>query len=316
MSTTKTDRYGRDMGEVAALREKVRLANEEAKARWDDPQWHKEIAAEITETILWGFEHENLLNLMSEVDYPGFDDRVFISEVRGLRAFWIARGGYIEASHMHRETMELPRDTIGFHVSDMTDKILVNFAETQSDLIRLGIQRLDAAVNQRFLALLQAAIPQGDDYYVSSSGLSLTAVDTALINVRDESQSRDVAIVGRETMTGQFVSELSNSNAFTGFLPSTNEEMLDRGLLGTYKGAKIVTLTNYKDENDAAFFPANEMYVIARDASRFAFWGGLQAKEFEEQDNWYWHYLARKDFGGVIHRPARIRRIVDTSLSA
>ena len=316
MSITKTDRYGRSLEDVAALREKVRLANEEAKARWDDPQWHKEVAAEITETILWGFEHENLLSILSEVEFPGFDDRVFISEVRGLRAFWIARGGYIEASDMHRETMELPRDTIGFHVEQMTDKVLTNFAETQSDLINLGIQRLDAAVNQRFLALLQAAIPSTSDYYVSGSGLSLTAVDAALLAVRDASLSREVAIVGRETMTGQFVNELGDSNTFPAFIPQTNEEMLNSGILGSYKGAKIVTLTNYKDEDDAAFFPANELYVVARDASRFAFWGGLQAKEFEEQDNWYWHYLARKDFGGVVHRPNRIRRIVDTSQSA
>lgn len=311
MTTTQTDRYGRSLDEVAALREKVKLANEEAKAQWDNPAWHKEIAAEITETILWGFEHENLLSLISNVSYPGFDDREFISEVRGLKAFWIARGGYIEASHMHRETMELPRDTIGFHVEEMTDKVLVNFAETQADLISLGIQRLDAEVNKRFLRLVQAAVPSGNASYVHGSHLSLTQVDAALLAVREASRQRQVSIVGRETMTGQFVNQLSSNGAFPAFLPTTNEEMLNRGLLGTYKGANIVTLVNYLDENDVSFFPANELYVIAKDASRFAFWGGLQAKEFEEDDNWYWHYLARKDFGGVIHRPERLRRVVD-----
>jgi hypothetical protein len=198
----------------------------------------------------------------------------------------------------------------------MTDKVLTNFAETQADLISLGIQRLDAAVNQRFLKLLQAAVPSGNSSYVHGSNLSLTQVDTALLQVRDASLSRDVTIVGRETMTGQFVNQLASSNTFPAFLPQTNEEMISRGLLGTYKGANIITLVNYKDENDVAFFPANELYVIARDASRFAFWGGLQAKEFEEQDNWYWHYLARKDFGGVCHRPERLRRIVDDAQSA
>jgi hypothetical protein len=37
------------------------------------------------------------------------------------------------------------------------------------------------------------------------------------------------------------------------------------------------------------------------------------SKEYTELDNWYWHYLARRDFGGVVHRPSRIRRIIDTS---
>lgn len=317
MSTTiTTDRYGRSLEDVRELREQVEAANAEAKARWDDPVWHREMAALITETILWGFEHENLLNLLSNVSYPGFNDRVTISEVRGMKAFWIARGGYIEASSMHRETIELPRDSIGFHVQEETDKILVNFAETQADLINLGIQRLDAEVNLRFLRLLQAAIPVGNASYVSGAGLSLTAVDAALLAVRDASRQRDVTIVGRETMTGQFVNQLAVSNTFPAFLPATNEEMFSRGILGTYKGANIVTLVNYLDGDDRAFFPANELYVIAKDGSRAAFWGGMQAKEFEEQDNWYWHYLARKDFGAIIHRPERIRRIVDTSQSA
>ena len=317
MSTTlTTDRYGRSLEEVKALRQKVEAANAEAKARWDDPEFHREIAAVISETILYGFEHENLLGLMTQVAYPGFDDRYTMSEVRGLKAFWVARGGYIEASHMHREVFELPRDTIGFHVEENTEKLLVNFAESQADLINLGIQRLDAEVNLRFLRLMQAAIPVGNASYVSGAGLSLTQLDAALLAVRDASRQREVAIVGRETMTGQIVNKLVSNDTFPAFLPETNERLLAQGVLGVYRGARIITLTNYLDEHDTSFFPANEMYVIARDASQFAFWGGLKAKEFEEQDNWYWHYLAKKDFGGVVHRPERLRRIVDTSLSA
>ena len=310
-----TDRYGRSLEDVRALREKVEAANAEAKARWNDEKWHKEIAAEITETILWGFEHENLLAQLTNVQFAGFDDRITISEVRGLKAFWVARGGYIEASHMHRETLELPRDSIGFHVQENTEKLLVNFAETQADLINLGIQRLDAEVNLRFLRLMQAAIPIGNASYVTGAGLSLTALDTAILAVRDASRQREVTIVGRETMVGQIVTKLVANSTFPGFIPETNEKLIAEGVLGVYRGARIVTLTNYTDAMGVPFFPANEMYVIAKDASEFAFWGGLQAKEWEEQDNWYWHYLAKKDFGGVVHRPERIRRIVDSNIS-
>ncbi len=315
MSTTITrDRYGRSLEEVRDLREKVETANAEAKARWNDPVWHKEMAAIITETILWGFEHENILNAISDVSYPGFNDRMTISEVRGLKAFWVARGGYIEASGMHRETFELPRDQIGFHVQEETDKVLVNFAETQADLINLGIQRLDAEVNLRFLRLLQAAVPIGNASYVSGSGLSLTALDAALLAVRDASRQRVVTIVGRETMTGQIITKLTANSTYPAFLPETNEEMIAKGILGQYRGAQIVTLINYLDANDYPFFPANELYVISKDASKCAFWGGLQSKEFEEPDNWYWHFLARKEFGAIVHRPERLRRIVDTNI--
>ncbi len=311
--STMIDPFGRTSEERAELREKIKRVNEEAAANWSNPAWRAEMAADMTETIYTGFEHENLLSLMSNVDNVGFNDRAHVKEVKGLRTFWVARGGYIEESTMRAEIMEIPRDTIGFHVSEMEDKLMVNFAETQSTLIELGIQRLDADVNARFLALLQTAIPSSSDYYLDNAGLDLTILNTALREVRDTSRAFDITIVGRSTMTDQIIDELLGSNNGTGFIPETNEALVQRGVLGNYRGARIVTLTNWKDDQENAFFPANELYVIGRDASKCAFFGGLMSKEFVESDNWYWHYLTRRDFGAVVHRPDRIRRIIDTS---
>lgn len=311
------DPYGRSDDERKALREKIDRVNRDAAENWDNPTWRREMAQEMTETIYEGFDHENLLGLMAEVENAPFDGRVFVKEVRGLRAFWVARGGYIEASTMRAQVMEIPRDTIGFHVTEFEDKLRTNFAETQSTLVDLGIRRLDAEVNNRVLSTFQAAIPDTSPYYIDDSGVSLASLNTALREVRDESKVFDLAIVGRSTMTDQIMDELlGTSYNGSGFLPETNEQLVQRGVLGTYRGAKIITLRNFQDDEDVSFFPANEMYVIARDASKFAFWGGLMSKEYVEDDNWYWHYLARRDFGGVVHRPERARRIVDTSLSA
>lgn len=316
-NTTRVDAYGRTDDERQALRDEIDRVNRDAAANWDDPQWRREMAQDMTEVIYRGFEHENLIGLLSEVENATFDGRVFVKEVRGLRAFWVARGGHIESSTLKAQVMELPRDTIGFHVEEFEDKLITNFSETQATLIDLGIQRMDAAVNQRALALFQAAVPSSSPYYISGAGVSLTALNTALREVRDVSRTFDVTIVGRATMTDQIMDALlGTNNNGAGFLPETNEALIQRGVLGTYRGAKIVTLKNFSDDVNVSFFPANEMYVVSRDASKMAFWGGLMSKEFTEDDNWYWHYLARRDFGGVVHRPNRIRRIVDTSVSA
>lgn len=313
-NATMVDPHGRSDSERAELREKLRLVNEEARDNWDDPAWRREMAQEMTETIYWGFEHENLLQMFAEVENAPFDGRVFVKEVRGLRAFWVARGGYIEASTIHAEVIEVPRDTIGFHVYEFEDKLRTNFGETQASLVDLGGQRMDAEVNLRALRLFQAAVPSTSPYYISGAGLALSAINTALREVRDASLDNTVTIIGRATMTQQIVDAIMGvgSNG-AGFLPETNEQLLSTGVLGTYRGARIITLKNYLDDVRKPFFPANELYVIGRDASKFAFWGGLLSKEFTEEDNWYWHYLARRDFGGIVHRPDRIRRIVDTS---
>ena len=303
--------------ELDALREKVALLNEEARLHFDDPQWRRERAQEMTETIYLGFQHENLLSLMAQVENLPFDGRSFVKEVKGLKAFWVARGGHIEASTLNADVMEITRDTVGFHVTEFEEKLETNFAETSATLVDLAIQRMDAAVNQRVFGLFQAAIPSSSPYYISGTSVSLAALNSALTSVRDASRTRNVTIVGRPTMTEQIMDELLGSSYNgSGFLPATNEEMVQRGLLGTYRGANIVSLINYLDENDQPFVPGNEMYVIADDASKFAFWGGMKSKEYIEDDNWYWHYIGKKDFGGVVHRPQRVRRIVDTSLSA
>lgn len=316
---TLIDPYGRSEDERKALRAKIDLVNKEAFDNWDDPAWRRMMAAELTETIYRGFEHENLLSLMTTVENAPFDGRVFIKELRGLRAFWVAKGGYIEASDMHAEVLELPRDTIGFHVYEFEDKLRTNFAETQASLVELASRRMDAEVNLRVIKLFQAAIPSTSPYYVSGNGLSLTALNSALRAIRDESREFDVTIIGRITMTDQIVEKLVASGSggvAAGFVPESNEEMLRRGVLGTYRGARIVTLRNYSDDNKTPFFPANELYLLSSDASRFAFWGGLLSKEYVEDDNWYWHYLARRDFGGIVHHPERMRRIVDTGIAA
>lgn len=292
-----------------AIRQKMDALNEEARENWHDMQWRQAMAAEMTETIYEGFEFENLLDLMAEVDRVGTYDRVLIREVKGLRAFWIALGGDIEASTLTEEVMEVPRENLAFRVDEFEDKLLSNFAETQANIVNLGIQRMQSAVNQRFLKLLQASIPSGSDSYISGAGLSITALNAALREVRDASNSGEIAIIGRSTMIDQIYDQLADG---AGFFPETNEEFMRRGSVGIYRGARLVSLSNYRDDQGVSFFPANELYIVGRDASRFVLWGGPKSKEWTDED-WYWHYQARQEVGGVIHRPERIRRVVDTS---
>lgn len=316
-TTAHIDPNGRTDEERRALRDKLEAVNREAAANWDDAKWRREMAQELTETIYWGFQHENLLQLFSQVETLPFDGRSFVKEVRGLRAFWVARGGYIEASTIHSETFEIQRDTIGFHVYEFEDKLRTNFGETQANLVDLGIQRLDSEINLRLIAMFQAAVPSSSPYYISANGLSLPALNLAIRQVRDVSLDFNVAIIGRSTMTDQIVDAIMGTGGNTGgFFPETNERLLQMGVLGTYRGARIITLKNYRDDEDNPFFPANELYVVGRDASKFAFFGGMLSKEYTEDDDWYWHYLARRDFGGVVYRPNRMRRIVDTSIPA
>lgn len=304
MSTTEISRD--------EIRQQLAALTQEARDNWHDPVWRRVMAAEMTETIEEGFLHENLIEIMSDTDVVGEFDRVFVKEIRGLRAFYTARGSDIEASTISGETMEVPRENLGFRLDEFEDKMRSNFAEAQANIVDLGIQRMQATLNQRFLTLLQTGVPSGHDSYISDAGLSLTSLNTAIREVRDESRADRVVIVGRSTMIDQIYDEVADG---AGFFPESNEEYLRRGSLGVYRGASLVPLTNYKDDQEVPFFPANELYVIGQDASKVAVFGGLKSKEWTDED-WYWHYQTRQEVGMVLHRPERLRRIVDSNQSA
>jgi len=143
---------------------------------------------------------------------------------------------------------------------------------------------------------------------VTGAGLDKAALDQAIREVRDESQSGVVTLYGRSTMVDQIMD-------FPGFADEALEEIRLRGRLGAYRGASVVQVKNWKDEDGVSFIPANEMYVVGDDAGLFAMYGGLKSKEYVEDDNWYWHYIGRQDFGGVLHRPERARRFVDSNIT-
>lgn len=303
------DSFGRTAEERQNDYSLMEQANEEARENWDNPQWRADFAAELTESILLGFDYETLVDRFIETERTDFNGRVFVREGTGLKAFWMARGGHIEQSQLLEEVSEVPRDMIAVHVSEFEDKFVNNFAESARTLRDLAIQRMDAEVNRRVHTLLSAAIPAGSPYYFAAAGLSKPAVDAAIRNVRDSSRSGEVVIVGRPAMTDQITE-------FDGFGDETLEEIRRKGVLGTYRGAPIISLRNFKDEENQPFIPGNELWVMARDTGKFAFYGGLQSKDFTEQDNWYWHYLARRDSGVMLHHPERARLIVDTSAAA
>ena len=310
MSATKTmvDSFGRSLEENRERRAIMDAANAEARDHWNDAQWRKDFAADMTESILEGFEYETLVDQWIETERTDFNGRIFIKEAGGLKAFYMARGGYIEASELTSEVSELPRDMIGAHVWEFEDKFLTNFAESAQNLRNLAIRRMDAEVNRRIHTVLAEAIPSGSPYYTSAAGLSQVTLAAAIRAARDASTTGEVVVVGRSTMVDQITD-------FTGYSNETLEEIRQKGVLGVYRGAKIVSLKNYKDEDDVPFIPANELWVLGKDAGKFAFYGGLQSKEFSELDNWYWHYLVRRDTGIMVHHPERARRILDSGIT-
>jgi hypothetical protein len=305
---TFIDNYGSSTEERAKARELIEKINADAQANWENPEWRRQMARVLTQSILEGFQFETFYDLIVQVDRVGYTDRVILTEETGLKVYFIAKGGHIEASSMVSEKMELPRDTLAFHVFEFEDKMVDNFAKNAATMRNLAVQRLDWGVNRQIKALVEAGIGVASPYYETGASVSQAALNAAISGVRDASKTGQVTIFGRASMVDQI-------SDFTGFAPEAQEEIRLRGGIGVYRGARIISVGHDKDEDGVSFMPANEMFVIGSDAGLMAIYGGLKSKEYSDYDNWYWHYIGRQDFGGVLHRPERARRFVDTSIT-
>lgn len=289
--------------------------DQEAKDHWYDPAWHREQAAILEDRFDYGFRFENLFGTYFEVREVGEFDVVTINERRGMQVFWTARGGYIEETQLKRERFDVPRDTVGFHVSEFEDKLRANYAESIEELTALGLQRLDAEVNRRMFNLLQASIPSSSPYYVNATtGMTKSDLDTALAEVGDAVQPNNgvvppITIVGRAAMINKISDVVTDAAAL--FDPSGTEEIRKMGRLGVYRGANVVQIHNYTDENDQSYIADNELWVFGGTVGVFAKYGGMKSKNWIENTVDYYHARTRMDAGGVVYAPQRARRIID-----
>lgn len=306
---SSVDPWGRNrevMEEYAALKQKL---DQEARENWDNPAWHRQVAQDLADSLDYGFTFENLFSSYFQTDVVGEFDRVILKERRGLKVFYTSRGGQIDESQLRTEHWELPRDTMGFHISEHEDKLRANFSDTMEDLASLGQARLEAEVNRRIFNTLQAAIPNTSPYYDTGS-LDAATLNTMVTEVKDAIKPNGmgpvpVTIAGRASV----VDAISD---FTGYADEAKEEIRMRGRLGTYRGANVVSIINYTDEDDNSYIPDDELWVFGGTVGKFALYGPMHVKTWDENTVDYRHYRSRKDVGGLVHHPEQARRFIVT----
>jgi hypothetical protein len=279
--------------------------NKIAKENFDDPVWRKDIASAITEAIFLGVHHESNLPFIVTVQNAPFNERVLIKETKGGKIAFVSQGGFVESHMLSTNVIEVPRATLAFHIVEMEDKLRTNFADIQANLTHMGIEGVDASVYQMLYSTICAAVVN-EHRYVDID--PIPSLDSAISEVRDAAQDFGCVILGRERMVGVIK---NNKN----FLPETDVDLVKRGLVGSYWGAKVIVLRNHA--NDAgSFFPANEFVVIGHDAATWVWFGAPISQEWLDPEVAEWHYLVRRSFGFIIPRPNRIRRIICSSLPA
>lgn len=311
LDLAKRERFQLTPEEAQQLSAAKAAVNEEYREFHDNADYRREVAAVLVESLDYGFSFEDLFGTYLNYEQVGFTDRPVIRERRGMKVFAVARGGYIEQSNLEDDLVELPRDGIGFHVSAHEDELLVGFADQMVDLIRLGGARLSTARQLRLFRLLDAAVAGDSDFITTAAGLDKSDLDSAITAVKDAQQPDGVGrlpitVIGRATMVDQI-------SDFTGFGFEALEEIRILGRLGTYRGANIVQVTNYADENGVSFIPPNKLWIFAGNVGKFVTYGTPKVKDWQDGGSEYVHHSAKIELGGLVNHPERARIIEDST---
>lgn len=199
------------------------------------------------------------------VEFVPEDARVFVKELSGVRSFWVARGGYIEANSIRAEVMEIQRDTVGSHIYEHESKLrLPDTAEEKwSEIETLAAARIRNEILERVFNLFMIAA-----HHHTADG------ETARDMVADAGSWGSPLVVGRLKNFSQVLSRFG---------------IADR-----------VHLNNVRDNEDTKPIPEDRIAIVSPSAYRFAVWGSPLFK-FYCDDNWYAHLIMRWDFGGVVY---------------
>jgi hypothetical protein len=189
----RVDSFGRDLAQIEEYKQIAKALDDEARENWDNPAWHRQVAQDMATYLDYGFTFENMFSTYFQTETVGEFDRVRLVERRGLKVYYTARGGYIDETQLRTEQWEIPRDTLGFHVSEFEDKLRAGFATSIAEIVSLAEARLEAEVNRRIFSLLQSAVPSGSPYYGSAASLVKATLDGNISAVKDAIKARHLS---------------------------------------------------------------------------------------------------------------------------
>lgn len=298
----------------AEYAELQKALNAEAQDNWDNPAWHRQVAADLSTDLTYGFTTSaNPFGQYIAQKTVGEFDREVITERRGLKVYFTARGGHVDESKLRTEKWTVEKDTMGFHLVEGYDNIRANFAQIFGDIRTLAEARLRTEQWRRFLQLAQAAVPNTSPYYSSAAGLSESTAKDAIQRVGEEivpdgTGEAPVTIIGRAPMVDQIFD-------FAGFSESIKDEIQRTGRIGVWRGANIVKIRNHADEDGVSFFPANELWILGGTAGKFINFGGVRVNEWTDNELEYSHVVGRAAIGASLMHPEYTHRIIDSSIT-
>lgn len=116
----------------------------------NDERFLRRKARKLRRGVIRGLKSDPELKA-KEVQFLGKGQPLEKREVKGLKAYWVCRGGFIESSTLRTEVVKAPQDVLGFHMYEVEDKLREK--ETWNEFTELATARLRDEIMRRIAGL-------------------------------------------------------------------------------------------------------------------------------------------------------------------
>lgn len=274
---------------------------------WNDPAERRAIALTILEFVEEDVMREDLESLLVESYTFNIGESPQWITRKGLKAYVHEPGSYAPRSTITQKVLTINTEQVSVHPEFELNQLRAGRYGSITDVRTMAVEELLGRKYSIIWSTVLGSIAATDtNYSTFASGATaaskLTALDTAIDYVEDNSPGGVKAIVGRYTALGWITTTSLWSE-------DTKRQIEVTGNMGQYRGIPLVKLHQYTDGYGNKWISDNEILVVGTGSTKLGRNQGLEVLDDLNIDDKMWHLRMDEQYGVVVHYPRRNYRI-------
>lgn len=262
----------------------------------------QDLAFDLFQRAFADVQGGDLVSQLIEVKTVGLGDVDYIEEdLRGLRAYFQGKGGQIRSDVLRYERTTMPREELVAAIDMHQDEIRLEFWGTLSKLIAQVREKMRSAPAVQLIQLIDEANLAGQ----ATGSFAAASVDSDDVDpIIDYVALRSG---GAPTIFGTDVALRKFARIGVDWGDDIKKGIFQTGVIGSYKGRPIATLTNWEDFFGDFLIPNDRVWVIGKKAGRLTYYGSSPKTQVLPEKSFMQRWETAQDVGMSLYGAAKGR---------
>ena len=256
----------------------------------------EELAQLITENLEAEMKAYDIRPLLFDTKPRAWNEKVEYKRKGKFRAFHITRGGYVPKSQIFQDVVMAMPEEFAVRPACHEDQLKTGRIGSVEELRSGAIEALVTLYCKYFYKTLETVVNVTDlpnNVFKVSGALDKATLDKALAAAAKH---------GTVSIVGTYQSLLPITD-FQGYTDTQKDEIMRTGKLGVYRGANIVRLDEFYDEDGQDVIKQDTIFIIVRKAGHVDDFGETSNKAITDDEHDEFSIKIKKWWGFTILYP-------------